>query len=210
MSTLNREAWLHQLTDQLRQDFEIAGYPLPTNLRISVGFPSHGATSTRKPVIGQCFYCDASGDHSFEIFISPVIGDGLRAGDVLVHELCHAVLPKGTKHNNTFKKLAHRMGLEGKATATTASEELKARLTVMMEEIGPYPHAELSPWVLEKKKQATRLRKAECPSCEYVVRLTKKWTAKYGPPLCPNQECERYQQPFEDVTGDAEDGEVGK
>jgi hypothetical protein len=34
-------------------------------------------------------------------------------------------------------------------------------------------------------KQGTRLFKAQCGDCAYTVRVTRKWLAELGPPLCP-------------------------
>lgn len=31
----------------------------------------------------------------------------------------------------------------------------------------------------------TRLLKAQCGSCAYTVRVTRRWLAELGPPLCP-------------------------
>lgn len=35
-----------------------------------------------------------------------------------------------------------------------------------------------------KKKQSTRLLKAECAECGYVVRVTAKWVNEVGAPRC--------------------------
>jgi hypothetical protein len=32
---------------------------------------------------------------------------------------------------------------------------------------------------------ATRMLKAQCGHCAYTVRVTRKWLAELGPPLCP-------------------------
>lgn len=183
---MNREAWLNELVNRLRPMFSAAGHPLPDRVRVSVGFPSRGGLSVTKPAIGQCWYSESSADQTFEIFISPTIADGLRAADILVHELCHAVLPYGTKHGATFKKLAHKMGLEGKATATVASERLVDELSDLIlqdPDLGVYPHAELKPMEVPKT-QSTRMRKISCPSCGYTVRASKKWI-DVGVPTCP-------------------------
>lgn len=200
---MNREQWLNELAARLDTAlFTPAGSPLPTNLRISVGFPSTRATSPTKRRIGECWYSDASADLQFEIFISPTIGDGLRAGDVLVHELCHAVLPKGTKHNRTFAKLARRMGLEGKPTATTASEELAATLHTLIADLGEYPHAELHP-MCDRKKQKSRMLKAACAECGYTVRLSRQWL-DIAVPVCPVHGGEMaYEAPEETGEGEA-------
>ncbi len=166
----------------LRPKFEEAGHPIPLNLRVSVGFPSKSALSPTKPRVGECWYSEASTDKCFEIFISPTIGDGLRAADILVHELCHAVLPYGAKHGPKFAKLARTMGLEGKPTATVASEALVSELSGLMSSIGAYPHAELRPLIVPKK-QSTRMLKLECPQCGYVIRTTQKWL-DLGTPVC--------------------------
>ncbi len=180
---LNREQWLNRMADLLRPHFRANGHELPDNIRVSVGFPSHGATSIVKQVIGQCFYTEASDDKTFELFISPVIGEGTRAADVLVHELCHALLPVGTAHKGPFAKLAKSMGLEGKPTATVAGKALAQELQRLVKELGPYPHAALHPLIVVKK-QAARQLKVECAECGYVARCSKKWL-DVGPPLCP-------------------------
>lgn len=181
---MNREQWLNELKDRLDVAlFTPAGYPLPSNLRISVGFPSRSALSNTKRRIGECWYQDASEGKVFEIFISPVLGEGLRAADVLVHELCHVLLPEGTAHKRPFAKLAAKMGLEGKPTATTASAELVAKLEPLIAQLGAYPHAELRP-MTEKKKQTTRMHKTICEHCGYTARVAKKWI-DLGTPICP-------------------------
>lgn len=181
---VTREAWLNALKDRLALAlFEPKGHPLPDKLRVSCGWPSRGGTALRKPVIGQCWYSDTSEDHAFELFISPTIADAIRAGDVLVHELCHAVLPKHVKHGRAFARLAGKMGLEGKPTATIAGPELRALLQELTDEIGPYPHAEIRPLV-EVKKQTTRMIKAACPECGYTIRVARQWLA-VAVPACP-------------------------
>jgi len=179
---MNREDWLHALAGRLGDDFTAAGKVIPAKLSISVGFPSRGATSARQHRIGECWNGDASKDGTVHIFISPVIADSARAGDVLVHELCHAVLPKGTKHNRTFAALARTMGLEGKPTATTASASLLCRLNGYINDIGVYPHSGLIV-ARPEKPQGTRLLKVAC-DCGYTVRITRQWLDA-GIPICP-------------------------
>jgi hypothetical protein len=36
-----------------------------------------------------------------------------------------------------------------------------------------------------KKKQTARLLKAQCPECDYIVRVTRKHLAEKGAPVCP-------------------------
>lgn len=207
LTTVTREEWLNTLKDRLGVAlFEPKGHPLPANLRISVGWPSKGGTAIAKRVVGQCWYSDASDDQAFEIFISPTIGDGVRAGDVLVHELCHALLPKGTKHNRTFSKLAGKMGLKGKPTATVAGDELRALLEGLTAEVGAYPHAELHP-MIETKKQTTRMLKAACPECGYTVRLSRQWL-DVRVPMCPVHGAEMEYDAPEIEPGEGEEREA--
>ncbi len=181
---MNREEWLTALAGKLDHAlFSPRKYPIPGNLRISTGFPSRMALSRKKQRIGECWYSTASAGQVFEIFISPTIGDGMRAADVLVHELCHALLPEGVGHRRPFAKLAKAMGLEGKATATIAGDELIAILTPLIAELGAYPHAELHP-MIKKKKQTTRMHKAVCDQCGYTCRVAKRWI-EVGAPVCP-------------------------
>lgn len=180
---MNREQWLNLVAGKLAPLFAEQDKQLPAQLRISVGFPSHGALSTRRQTVGQCFYSPSSKDGSIEIFISPVIGDGLRAADILVHELAHAVLPVGVKHGPVFWRLAQALGLEGKATATVAGADLAARLQDIIAGVGEYPHAALVP-VVQVKPQTNRMNKISCPECGYLARVAKKWL-DVGTPFCP-------------------------
>lgn len=180
---MNREAWLQSLALRLSDDFTQVGQVVPAKLAIGVGFPSSGGTSRLRQRIGECWNGDACDDGTFQIFISPVISDSVRAGDVLVHEMCHAVLPKGTKHNRRFSALAKDMGLDGKPTATFAGPRLVTRLNALIAEFGPYPHSKLalSP---RMPRQTTRLLKVLCDGCGYTVRVTRQWLDK-GAPICP-------------------------
>lgn len=198
---MTREQWLNELKDRLAIAlFEPKGHPLPDNLRISVGWPSRGGTSRTKRRVGECWYSDASEDRVFEIFISPTIGDGVRAGDILVHELCHALLPQGVKHGRAFAKLAGKMGLEGKPTATIAGAELRALLESLTEAIGPYPHAELRP-MHQVKKQSTRMIKAAFPTCSYTIRVSRQWL-DVKTPICPVHNTDMDYDAPEIETGD--------
>jgi hypothetical protein len=47
--------------------------------------------------------------------------------------------------------------------------------------LGDYPHAALS--AERPKTHSTRILKAVCPTCGYIIRLSNKWAAK-GLPVC--------------------------
>ena len=67
-----REAWVHYLAHSMVPIFQQLGAPLPTRLRIAIGFMSSGKRSRRLGEVGinQC-----SEDRHFEIFIRPDLGD---------------------------------------------------------------------------------------------------------------------------------------
>lgn len=180
MSARTREEWLQALARRMGTTFAEAGSPIPPNLRVSCGWPSVGALRRKDRRIGECWSPDASADGYHEVFVSPAISDSLSAGAILTHELCHAAV--GTKHwhKAPFRRVALAVGLEGKMTATVASDHLKAHLTALMSDLGPYPHSALDQST--RRKQGTRMLKASC-ACGYVIRLTRKW-AQTGLPTC--------------------------
>ena len=177
-----REEWLNKAETKLRPLFKQAGFNIPPNIRVSCGWPSARGTSSKNKTIGQCWSSNNSGDGTFEIFISPVLEDSCRVLDVLAHELVHATVGLECGHKGDFRRCAVGIGLTGKMTATTASEELKAKLGEIVSVIGEYPHAQLSASSL--KKQSTRLIKAECNGCGMVIRTTQKWIDETGLPEC--------------------------
>jgi len=180
---MTREEWLNKMTDALRPLFLEAGGEIPENVRSTCGWPSQGAKAKKKLRVGECWGAESSDDKHFEIFLSPLLDDGNKVAGVLIHELCHATLGIDVGHKAPFRKLAMALGLEGSMPATTVGEDLQATLAVLVEEVGPYPHAKL---VLKgKKTQTTRMHKIVCPdpACGYMVRTSQKWI-DLGTPVC--------------------------
>ncbi|MFD6638362.1 hypothetical protein ACFWDN_21375 [Micromonospora chalcea] len=179
-----REAWLMGAVEALTPVFAEQGATLPA-VRVSVGWP--GGRGKKNAVIGQCWNSHASADKVPQVFISPVLDDAAQVLATLVHELVHAWDDCKSGHKGDFAKLAKRLGLEGKMTATVAGEVLKARLAEIAEALGVYPHARLSTGEggAGEKKQTTRMLKVECADCGYTARTTKKWLEEVGAPLCP-------------------------
>ncbi len=178
---VTREAWLMALAAKLRPTFEAVGAPVPGEVRLSCGWPSKGATASRNRRIGECWSAQCSADGTREVFISPTLADSVEVGAVLVHELVHAAGYVG--HGADFAKVARALGLTGRMTATVAGERLNAELAVITSELGPYPHATLTPGE-DERKQSTRLLKVECAECGYTIRVTAKWL-EVGFPTCP-------------------------
>ena len=176
-----REAWLTAACGVLQPLFGEAGVDEYPKLRVSCGFPK-GARGGH--TIGQCWDPGVSADGTFELFISPEMVEVDRVLDILAHELVHAVVGIKAGHRGPFKKLATAIGLEGKMTATVASETLKDRLLHLSQRLGPYPHAAMKPGG-GVKKQPTRMRKCECGECGYTLRATTKWL-DVAVPDCPS------------------------
>ena len=152
----NREAWLWRMARKFAPMFKKAGFPLPTNLRVTCGF-GVGSIMT----LGECFVPIASKDATIEVFVSPTMDELRDVVGVLVHELCHAaafaredLAPENaddvwTKkdvrrgHGKVFGEIARAMLLEGKLTQTVASDELVEIAKGFEKQIGEYPHAAL-------------------------------------------------------------------
>ena len=182
-NTLTREEWLNKAVVQLTPWFEAHGYKVPTNLRVSVGWPKGS-----REVIGQCFPTAMSSDEHFEIFISPTLDEPTRVLDVLIHELIHAVLPPEVKHGKEFKKAMKDLELEGKATATVASPILVEKLAKLVEKLGDYPHKALRDPSKSKgkgkpKQKAWTWYKSP-ENDEFRIQLGPK-ILEQGIPLCP-------------------------
>jgi hypothetical protein len=189
IGNLTREQYLLEAVKMASPLFKKAGYEIP-QLRVSVGFPSRGALSRSKRVIGQCWGAEASKDGIAQIFISPLLEEVCSPDGVfptLIHEVGHAVVGVGAKHGPLFRKCAVGVGLTGKMTATVAGEELLEQLSKFHDKLGAYPHVKLDPSLNPVKKQGTRMIKCECPDCGYVVRTSQKWL-DIATPTCPLHE----------------------
>lgn len=182
---INREQWLNAAVSEFKPLFTAAGLTVP-DLYVSCGFPSRNATSNKKRRIGECWDGLCSDDKKPQLFITPFLIDPVAPGGVLAtlaHELVHATIGCKAGHGPGFVKAMKKVGLEGKPTATVAGPELLCKCEQISKALGKYPHSELK-LVRERKVQTTRMLKAQCPECEYTVRLTRKW-AEVGVPECP-------------------------
>lgn len=177
-----RNAWLAKAATFCAGLLFDVGYPVPSNVRVSLGWTSSGL---RSKAIGECWTSTASGDGHFEIFVSPKLGDAQDVLATLMHELVHAAVGLEAKHNAPFRKAALAVGLEGKMTETVSGEALKLAFTRWVEKVGDYPAAALDGSTSAKPKQGTRMLKVEC-ACGYQLRGTRKWLALAVPdcPIC--------------------------
>lgn len=181
----NREHWLHAFASEAAPRFEAEGAPLPQKLRISVGWPSRGGTGARRPVIGECWYPEASTDGHTEIFISPTHASERDAASTLTHELVHAAQPDAG-HGPAFKRLGKALGLEGKPTEMQGGPDWERWALPILERLGPMPAARLNP--SSRPKQSTRLLKVVCRRCGFTFRASSKWT-EGKVMVCPDLMC---------------------
>lgn len=179
--TLNREAWLTAAVKPLTELIESnSDLRLDCDVQVSCGWP--GSKSINK-VIGQC-WPTAMGNGVAQCFVSPRLHNPVDVLGVLLHELIHAADDCAHAHRGPFVKACRAVGLEGKPTATVPGESLKAVLSEIAANLGPYPHKGITPTQRLLKPQTTRMRKLECPECGYVARTTQKWI-EVGLPTCP-------------------------
>jgi ribosomal protein L44E len=178
-----REEWLNQAKDGMIETlFKQAGMEdtaQKTKIRVTCAPCSYRSDSK---TLGWCFSDKNSGDGHHELIISSKIDDGSRAMDILAHEITHAVVGLEAGHGPKFRALATKIGLEGKMTATMASEEFKKVASKIIEKIGVYPHAEFT--IGSKKKQTTRMVKLECEDCGFIARASRTALSKAGNPTC--------------------------
>jgi Peptidase family M48 len=164
-----------------------AGSALVVPVRVTIGFPSRGALAVKRRRIGECWATSASANGTAEVLITPLLDDPLEVVAVLAHELGHAALGHKVGHRKPFARLMAKLGLEGPATATVPGDAFRTWATPVLRALGPLPHARLSALVKEGKRKPDSCRqlKVTCPTCGYLCRVTKKWLADAGAPLCP-------------------------
>lgn len=179
MST--REDWLNNAVGEVRPIFQSKGYPLPTNIRVTCGFPSRHARSLNR-AIGEHWSSSASDDATHEILVSPVVDDPFEVFGILIHELAHSATD-GDGHKGRFPRCAKSLWLEGKPSTTTIGNAFRINFNDLIDSLGAYPHARLNVQA-NRKVQGTRMLKACCPQCGYTIRLSNKW-ADAGLPDCP-------------------------
>jgi len=163
-----RIAWLEQAYALLRAELLPEA---PERVTITFGFPSKGARPSRNQRIGEYahFLKDCDAGPGLLTLHPTIFREPARVLDVLLHEMIHAACPNDG-HRGKFPKLAKRVGLTGKMTATVAGPELKATLEgFLADRLPPMPngHGDLTS---NRKKQSTRYRKYVCPACGQIIR----------------------------------------
>jgi hypothetical protein len=188
-----REEWLNAACALMKPYVESKGGKW-VPVRVSVGWPSKNALSSKKRAIGQCWSPECSADKTTEIFISPCLGEATGTDGAiltLLHELVHAVVGNKCGHRGAFASLARGLGFLPPMTHTPASPELLEYAVGIADQLGPYPHATLDQTKSGIKKQTTRMIKAEClcaegeGTCGFKIRASRKVLLEIGIPVCP-------------------------
>jgi hypothetical protein len=188
-----REAWLNYVAQRMAPMFEKLGTPLPTQLRIAIGFTSSGRRSRN---IGECWDNQCSEDRHFEIFIRPDLSESkdlmpMQVAAILSHELVHAAVGVMAGHGTKFRRVAKGIGLTGHMAATTAGPEFQEALRPILEGAGPLPHGRLQSTFGASSHSSRRKRKPSgqikciCSTCGYAAQTARRWLDLAGAPLCP-------------------------
>jgi hypothetical protein len=197
-----REEWLSFVTAGLRPAFAGVGAPIPAKVRFAIGFTSAGY---RSKAIGECWSTEASGDRHAEIFIKPDQDNAEKVAGILAHELVHAAVGVEEGHKGRFRTTCKALGFEGPMRSTLPGEVMMDKVVrPILVKAGELPHKKLRAYKVAKK-QGTRLLKAECNTCGYTVRVTKKWIEEAGAPYCGHKSHGRML--CEDIGGEDGEGE---
>jgi hypothetical protein len=179
--TKNREGWLTALAGSLRPLFK--GWDLG-RLRVTCGWPSHGALARHRRVVGQCFGPESSRSGVSELFVSPLLEDPAEVAGTLAHEMAHVAAGVKAGHGRGFVTVCDHVGLTaGRPTSVMPGRVLADHIGRLVEPLGPYPHEAMRPALKEAAKGPTATRLA-CPGCGCVVTISFKWLAAAGPPTC--------------------------
>ncbi|HEY1308457.1 MAG TPA: hypothetical protein VGF24_33135 [Vicinamibacterales bacterium] len=181
-----REQWLEAAVAAMVPWFAAIATPLPSRIRVSTGFPTGWSRKhlNENRTMGQCWAQNVAADGVNQVFVTPLLDDPIAVLAVLVHELVHAAVGCEVGHRRPFATAAKGIGLVGPMKSTSPSLDLAARLLVLVEEdLGPYPHAKLTPTI--RKRQGVRNRLIQCVPCEFKLRGARESLLRVGIPTCP-------------------------
>lgn len=189
MTYATREEYLNAFIEKARPRFEAANAPLPSNVRVAVGFTSSGTKGSK---IGECWSSDASEDGYFEIFIRPTLADPTVVCNVLTQQLIHAAVGLAEGRGQYFKRVATSLGYEGKMTAPQAGVGWYTWAAPIIRELGEMPYAALTDTGVSsaRPKQTGALLKLECPVCQWLARVTRKHVSPHAYLSCPAPTCD--------------------
>lgn len=160
-----REGWLLSAADKLKREFFGTDRELP-KVACSCGFIRGHARA-----IGVCHPPEHSADGTVNVFICPTQAEPVPVLATLLHELGHAHLGNGVAHKAPFARLMKEFGLAGKPTATYAEPESDCyrRLTLIAEDLGPYPHAAMKKSDRKNNKKVQWVKLVSVTDPEYKL-----------------------------------------
>lgn len=132
-------------------------------------------------VIGRAWPASHDAHH---MFVSAALSDPVQLLATLLHEMLHLAVGVKEKHNKVFGKAARAVGLKGKLTATTASDELVPYLKALDEQLGGYPHRPL----MRLSNRGGHDNRIACRSINetgYKLLIARKWVDTHGYPKDP-------------------------
>lgn len=132
---MNREAWLGAVIRRSRPIFRKAGFPLPKNIAVSVGWNHRHSIGT----YGECWTPCREGS-SWQIFISPALEDNTTVVVALLHELVHTAVGFDAGHRGTFIELAGSLGFDVPWTECGTTPALETLAQTLTTPLGRFPH----------------------------------------------------------------------
>lgn len=138
-----RLEWLAIMTDHLCPLVEQVGLTLPRELHVEYDLVRYETEHNK--VLGQCMHRDHCADGRPQIYISPELSDSITIGGVILHELLHAALPAGIRHDKPFGEYALLLGLRGPGECTTVGPTLKKHIKFLISTIGSCYPSEVPP-----------------------------------------------------------------
>ena len=191
LSPLTTHQWLNEFYNTFCTElFKRAGYDVPALDKVDLlySLPSKGAARGQKSqTAGEAWIPELNSLGKYTILLNPAIyiedplERNLELLGTLIHEVVHITVGNKHQHNHVFGKCARAVGLTGPMTSTRNSDELTAQITVWLTENGLCPAGALD--LTKRKRQSTRMLKAECEPCNYIVRASKTQLMR-GMPLC--------------------------
>lgn len=205
---ITREEWLHLARAELEPEFTRIGFPLPSNIRLSVGFPTGSITKR----VAQAFHFTRSKDGHYELFHSPVLPDTEEMIHALAHELTHIAAGFECGHTKGFRVCMEALGYTRPMRSSPAGPAARKRAAAIIDKIGEIPHAQLVVTPDSRMRpepdadpgnqgdedeydgpadtrpirdKGGRLIKCVCRVCGYPAHTTRVWISKSGPPVCP-------------------------
>jgi len=160
---VNREDWLRRAVAPLTDLINATKLAEVPPVWISVGWPKGGGRG-RGRLLGQCWRGTTSADGNPHVFVSPEVGPASEVLRIVTHELVHAAIGGESLHRGRFPVVASAVGLIAPWASSPAGPELGARLALLADELGPYPHAVLTEAPrLSASRAGSRLRAWRCP-----------------------------------------------